>query len=358
MDNVPQNILNLASSSSESIPMRTNPSYEPARRKEDLDQGKAVEEDRQDASIGARKSTRVIVVALILLLLITLASIVLSVISYSRSEYSQILSQLNRTNSDDIVEVQPTLCNIPSNVLQILTLLDSRITCRNEVQLHCGPGLWWQVASLNMSDPSQQCPSAWREYNTSGVRACGRPFNSTGSCAATVYFTGRQYSRVCGRVIGYQIGSPDAFSVDAIREISLGVDGIRITYGIQRNHIWSYVAGVKEMGDFPPAIATSHCPCSSEQSRPMPPQFIGNNYFCESGNPTDSFDDNHFFSNDPLWDGQQCEGTCCTGTGSSPPWFSVQLPAPTIDVIEVRICLDQGTADEDTPVELIEIYVQ
>ena len=36
-----------------------------------------------------------------------------------------------------------------------------------------------------MSDPSQQCPSAWREYNTSGVRACGRPVNSQGNCHST-----------------------------------------------------------------------------------------------------------------------------------------------------------------------------
>ena len=37
---------------------------------------------------------------------------------------------------------------------------------------NCGPGPWVQVAYLNMSDPSQQCPSSWREYNTSGVRSC------------------------------------------------------------------------------------------------------------------------------------------------------------------------------------------
>ena len=64
----------------------------------------------------------------------------------------------------------------------------------------------------------------------------------------------------------------------------------------------------------------------------------------------------HLYSNDPLWDGQQCEGTCCTET-NSPPWFSVQLPAPTNDTIHVSICGDQCTSDEDTPVELIEIYV-
>ena len=66
---------------------------------------------------------------------------------------------------------------------------------------------------------------------------------------------------------------------------------------------------------------------------------------------------NQIFNNDPLWDGQQCEGTCCTGT-NSPPWFSVQLPAPTTDTIEVSICADEGTYNEDTPVQLLEIYVQ
>ena len=30
----------------------------------------------------------------------------------------------------------------------------------------CGEGEWYQVANLNMSDSSQQCPSAWREYTT------------------------------------------------------------------------------------------------------------------------------------------------------------------------------------------------
>ena len=54
---------------------------------------------------------------------------------------------------------------------------------------------------------------------------------------------------------------------------------------------------------------------------------------------------------DPLLDGQQCEGTCCTGA-NSPQWFSVQLPAPTTDMTEVSICCDKGTDDEDILVEL------
>jgi len=40
------------------------------------------------------------------------------------------------------------------------------------------------------------------------------------------------------------------------------------------------------------------------------------------------------------------------------PWFCKQLPQATTDGLEVRICGDQHTLDEDTPVELIELYIR
>ena len=290
-----------------SISMRMNPSYELYGRMEDLN---------RKTSISVQRSTRLIVMLMILLLLITLVSVAVSVATYRhlRSEHLQT----------------EQFCTSQSIVLQ-----------------SCGTGIWSRVAYLNMSDPSQQCPSAWREYNSNGVRACGRPATSRGSCPTTTYSTGHQYSRICGRVIGYQIGTPDAFDTDNDTEF----DGISITYGAQRNHVWSYVAGLYDTRN-----SLSNCPCSSEQAK-MAPQLIGDNYYCESGNPSNIRSTSQFFSTDPLWDGQQCEGTCCAGT-NSPPWFSVQLPAPTNNAIEVSICLDQRTDDEDTPVELIEIYVQ
>ena len=81
-------------------------------------------------------------------------------------------------------------------------------------------------------------------------------------------------------------------------------------------------------------------------------------YYCESGNPNQEWVD-QVFSNDKLWDGEQCshEGTCCTGT-NTPPWFSVNLGSPTSDDIEVRIMGSESTDNEDTPIELLEIYVQ
>jgi hypothetical protein len=153
---------------------------------------------------------------------------------------------------------------------------------------------------------------------------------------------------VCGRVIGYQFGTPDAFLQFANND-NIDFDGVNITHGPQRDHIWSYAAGRTE--NIP---SFGNCPCS-EFPGTMPPSSIDNHYYCESADPTGTR--RSFQEDDPLWDGQQCEGTCCNGT-NSPPWFTVQLPAPTIDAIEVSICGDESTNNEDSPIELLEIYVQ
>ena len=77
-----------------------------------------------------------------------------------------------------------------------------------------GEGGWTRVAYLNMSDPSQQCLTDFRLYDESGVRACGRN-SSVGGCNSVTFSTyGISYSQVCGRVLGYQYGSPDAISDD------------------------------------------------------------------------------------------------------------------------------------------------
>ena len=211
---------------------------------------------------------------------------------------------------------------------------------KSSVIPECGDGRWYRVAHFNMSDPTQQCPSVWREYSTNGVRACGRPFTTGESCPATTYSTNYQYNKVCGRVIGYQYGSPDAFNTVSSNIDDNYVDGVSITHGAPRQHIWSYVADVTE----------SNCPCLSQSIIN-----VGDNYYCESGNPAGSYT-SQLYTDDKLWDGQQCEGSCCTGT-KSPPWFSVQLSAPTNDTIEVRICGDESTDNEDNPVELIELYI-
>jgi hypothetical protein len=161
---------------------------------------------------------------------------------------------------------------------------------------------------------------------------------------------------VCGRAIGYQYGSTDAFSYLVVDTIdSYYVYGISVTHGLPRNHIWTFAAGLTEGHT---TYQGPNCPCSNpgHPSNVLPPSFVGNNYYCESGNPGSSYIHYHLYSDDPLWDGQQCEGQCCSN-GKSPPWFSVELPNPTADDIEVRICIAQPSFD-DIKIQLLEFYVQ
>ena len=162
-----------------------------------------------------------------------------------------------------------------------------------------------------------------------------------------------QYSRVCGRVIGYQLGSTDAFGFQRLD--TYYVSGVSITHGIPRNHIWTYASGLSEGGY---ADLRDNCPCSNpgHPDNLYPPSFVGDNYYCESGNPTTEFVRGQLYSADRLWDGEQCEGECCSN-GKSPPWFSVDLTNPTTDDIEVRIC-SAAPADDNTPIQLLELYVQ
>ena len=291
-----------------------------------------------------------IVVTVILLVSLLLVLIAVTVATYTllSSEHLKVI---------ELEKTQDLLFTTQTNISQTLTQLDAKLHVTTflsvskiaQSQTQCGPGLWYPLIYLNMSDPSQQCPSVWREYNTSGVRACGRPVSSAGSCPAIGIVTHIQYSRVCGRVIGFQYATPDAFNLP--RDSTTDFDGIDITHGVQHNHIWSYVAAAFSSQKSP------KCPCvGNEVEGVEPSNFFHDNYYCESGNPNPSFM-HKLYTDDPLWDGQQCEGTCCNGT-NSPPWFSVQLPAPTTDGVEVRICCNQGTDDEDVPVQLIEIYLQ
>ena len=221
-------------------------------------------------------------------------------------------------------------------------------------QRQCGDGSWTQVAYLNMSDSSQQCPSTWREYNANGVRACGQLSRSISGCDATFYRTGQQYRKVCGRVIGYQFGAPEGFLFNTLPIDRPYVEGVSVTHGSPRNHIWSLAAGVTEAHIGYAAI----CPCLTDNGHtgPSPPSFVSDNYYCESGYSGSDHPDPILYTNDPLWDGKNCEGTCCSN-GKSPPWFRVDLPNSTNDNIEVRIC-QHDPNNIDTPIQLLELYIQ
>ena len=212
---------------------------------------------------------------------------------------------------------------------------------------------WMRIAYLNMSHPTAQCPHPWRELD-SPIRTCRRQFNT--SISSVNYSSyGIPYSKVCGRIIAYQFGSPEAFlGYTQQNQTTIDkpyVDGISITYGEHpRNHIWTFAAARNNF---------YNCPCTGGITT-APPPFINKDYFCERGTISDYNLD--FIDDNPLWDGHGCTGssTCCEF--NNPPWFCKQLPEPTTEDIEIRILTsavnEYYLSTEGTPVEFIEMYVQ
>ena len=224
----------------------------------------------------------------------------------------------------------------------------------------CGStGGWMRVANLDMTDQHQSCPSGFKLI-TSPRRTCGRP-GPVGCVSTTFPVHGVQYSRVCGRVIGYQFSSPSAFypySNGGQQNIDGHyVDGVSLTYGNSpRQHIWTFAAAINEV-NFAGSIWV--CPCTDPYAAftgSVPP-FIGQDYFCETGSRR-SYQSGRFYSEDPLWNGLGCgpRSTCCGF--NNPPWFCKQLSQSTTDDIELRLCSDEPISDEDTPLEIVEIYIQ
>ena len=214
-------------------------------------------------------------------------------------------------------------------------------------------GGWVRVANLNMTDPDQQCPKNLNLSYTNPIRLCGRR-TDRGCDSVTFTSYGVQYRQVCGRVKGYQFISPDGFEY-CLAPCTIDkpyVDGASITRGASpRKHIWTYAAGLWENNN-----DTSSCPCGSGGA--PPPNFVGSDYYCEAALNTGWWSP-ILYSNDPLWDGQGCNGlerTCCNPPNL--PWFCKKLSEPTIDDLEFRVCADQSIVDEDTPIELIQLYIQ
>ena len=225
-----------------------------------------------------------------------------------------------------------------------------------DMELECGghKGGWMRIADLNTSR-GDDCPSGWMKI-TSPVAAC-KTLRSNPGCYATQFSTlSISYSKVCGMAVGYQKGYPDGFFSNHFPSRSINgpyVDGVSITYGTPRKHIWTYAIGHSDGSN---GGSTVNCPCS-QTSGPLPPSFVHNNYYCESGTMVQP-DRTDYFPDDPVWDGKGCSShnSCCSAP--SLPWFYRQIPRTANDDIETRICNDAGATWEDVLIGELKLYVQ
>jgi hypothetical protein len=221
--------------------------------------------------------------------------------------------------------------------------------CEMEAQYNGLRG-WTRVAYINMTKDGAQCPTNLRTI-TSPKNLCTRRVSSTASCSSVTFPTeGLRYSKICGQAVGYQYASMDTFA--GPKDInSYYVNGMSITYGSPRKHVWTYAVGLSDDGNY----AAYNCPCAKVPG-PAPPSFVSDHYYCESGN-TGAYE-NKLHANDPLWDGAGCGAgnNCCTQPGM--PWFCRILPREVEEDIEVRICASSGITNEDLHLELLAIYIQ
>ena len=223
-----------------------------------------------------------------------------------------------------------------------------------------GTGGWRRVVYLDMTKPNTTCPPGWKLTGYS-KRTCGRATDGTNTCdSATFPVRGGEYSRICGRIRAYQWGSPDGFdNYHRGRVTTIDgayAEGVSVTHGTPRNHIWTFVVGLSEGN---PALS-SVCPHDASIEISVP-SFVGKDYSCESGlhEPwTAAIDQFNFYPNDILWDGEDClsSNRCCSRCNL--PYFVKQLSTSTTDDIEARFCFDSQSSDEDIAVEQVELYVQ
>ena len=223
-----------------------------------------------------------------------------------------------------------------------------RVTCN--MRLKCGgiEGGWMQVADVDMNR-DESCPGTW-EYITTPRNLCQG--NDAGCSSAHFYMNEINYEHVCGQVVAYQKGSADGFAPTSSSPDGVYVEGVSITMGSPRQHVWTYAAGLSDDGNY----RCCNCPCATFAG-PMPPAFVGNDYYCESGD-VGAFDNNPYYTSDPLWDGDGCTSAngCCSQIGM--PWFYKKLPQQVASDLEVRICKDGVNSNENVAIEKVELYVR
>lgn len=253
----------------------------------------------------------------------------------SEEEKEGILTQLNN-DLDGIIDDQ----------LAVFQSLSFPVAC---------PGQGWiKVEDFNLEANNEiECPGGWEKAVSDGISHCRLPRDDI-PCQSSIYSTNFSYSQVCGRVKSYQIGRTTAFYPYTLSQNfnSSYLDGVSITRGTPKEHIWSFASGFFSISN-----TEFLCPCINNNLDVIP-SFVGDNYFCDSGtNEEAAF--REFYGDNPLWDGAGCEaGNGCCARG---PYFFANLTKASCDPLEARICLSVKGNDRERVnigVTIIELYVK
>ena len=257
------------------------------------------------------------------------------------------------TTCKELYQCNPAL---PSGYYNITTPQGAeRVYCVMNTN-NCGniTGGWMRVAYIDMTNESNTCPQGLNYTVVNSTRMCTRSHTGWIDCSSVTFPThGVPYTKVCGRARGYQYHSTPAFyNYHHQSQTTLDnpyVSGLSVTYGSPRSHIWTFAAGFSKDYDY---SSCCNCPCASYPL--TAPPFVGESFFCESGNTGQI--EVQWYLDDPLWDSQGCaSGSICCDRGG--PWFTTTLSQEVSDDIEVRMCSFYLLFAENLGVDELEIYI-
>ena len=177
-------------------------------------------------------------------------------------------------------------CNpaLPSGYCNIRTPQGvERVYCDMNTS-NCGnaAGGWMRAANIDMTDVSNTCPQGLIESINSCKRMCTCSNDHAGCSSVTFSTHNLSHTKVCGRARGYQFKHTDGFgsyTADGTSLNSYYLDGLSITYGSPRNHIWSFAAGLSKDRNY----GSSNCPCAPTDQGAAAPPFVGGKLFLRVG---------------------------------------------------------------------------
>ena len=148
---------------------------------------------------------------------------------------------------------------LETNILTNVTKQLNKISGFSYVSPTCGGAGWTRVAYLDMTDPNTICPPGWQIYIRDSKRTCGRISTGHQTCDSVIFpVDGKAYSCVCGRLKAYQSYAFRYMYGRATIDEAY-VDGVSLTHGSPRQHIWTFAAGGSESKP----TSVSSCPCDA-----------------------------------------------------------------------------------------------
>ena len=231
------------------------------------------------------------------------------------------------------------------------------VYCHFSGHSHCGRGIWMRVGYFDMKSLGSNCPAPLRKLTVNHKNYCTRKVQGCNS----IHFgsLGKNYSEICGRVTAYHYGNMNAFASTSTSINGAYAEGILITRGSPRQHVWTYTIGDNAANPSSTYTQNDICPCARSRAV-QPPAFVRGDYYCDSSNNGNGDTLGGHFYPKPLWNGQgpSCfaGSTCCRSPGQ--PWFKKTLSQPTTDDIELRWCANEALTAEATATELVEIFLR